>query len=217
MLPRPLLSQRFPHSSSLAAFLCLLLLSGAGCTRIKKLMYEGFKRDEWQQPARVIEQLELKLGDEVVDIGAGSGYFSLRLSRAVGPKGTIYALDIDGAMLGELEARAASRNQKNIKTIRVKGEGPGLPPGAYDLIFLCNTYHHLENRVEYFADLRNHLKPEGRIAVVEFRPEGWLHKTFGHATPKTTIVRELAEAGFRIEKDLNFLPRQSFQVFIDAE
>lgn len=214
MIPKPSRPRPFPRFGYLAVFLCLLLVSGAGCTRVKKLMYEGFKRDEWQQPARVIEELELKEGDEVADIGAGSGYFSLWLSRAVGSEGTVYALDIDGEMLGQLEARAAGRNQKNIKTVRVQGEGPGLPPRPFDLIFLCNTYHHLENRVEYFADLRNHLKPEGRIAVVEFRPEGWLHKTFGHATSKTTIARELAEAGFRVDKDLNFLPRQNYQIFV---
>lgn len=191
-----------------------LLLGGPGCHRIKKLMYEGFKRDEWQQPAQVIEALELKAGGEVADIGSGTGYFTLRLARTVGAGGVVYALDVDGDMLTELEARAESRNLKNIQTVLVRGKGPGLPAVPLDLIFVCNTYHHLDDRIEYFADLRNHLKPDGRIAIVEFRPEGWLHKTFGHATAQTTIAEEMSKAGYRVEKDLDFLPRQSFQIFV---
>jgi predicted methyltransferase len=201
---------RFP---ALLLLLCYSLAT-ANCTRIKTLMYEGFERDRWQMPREVIQELELKSGDIVADIGAGSGYFTLPLAGAVEPEGVVYALDIDGDMLEKVEARARERQYENIKTVRVRGKSPGLPPISFDLLFFCNTYHHLSERTEYFADLRNHLKIGGRIAIIEFKPEGWQHALIGHATEKATILEEMKTAGFRLERASDILPRQNFLIFV---
>ena len=200
---------RFP------AFLLVLTccFTANTCTRIKTLMYEGFERDRWQMPREVINELKLESGDIVADVGAGSGYFTLPLAGAVEPKGLVYALDIDGAMLEKVEARAQERQYENIKTVRVRGKSPGLPPIPFDLIFFCNTYHHLSERTEYFADLRNHLKNDGRVVIVEFKPEGWQHALIGHATDKATILEEMKTAGFRLERESDILPRQNFLFF----
>ncbi len=197
-----------------ALVLCVLTLGlFSGCTRVKKLIHEGFNRDEWQKPSEVIAHLDLKTGNMIGEIRAGSGYFTLPLSRAVGPEGRVYALDTDGQALTELEARAKSRQLKNIETVRVVGAEPGLPPVALDLIFICNAYAGLENREQYFADLRNHLKPKGRVVIVEFNPEGFFSDLLSEPIEKKTIAGELAKAGFRLEQDLDFLSRQSFQSF----
>lgn len=200
----------------LSRILFVLLLAPAasgGCARVERLLFEGFNRDKWQMPSRVIAELDLRPGQAVADLGSGPGYFTMLLAQAVGPEGRVIALDVDGDSLSELEARAGARNLKNIQTVRVRGTDPGLPPRAFDLIFICNTYYLLKHPVKYFADLRNHLAPRGRIAVLEFRPDDWRFRWFGNATPGPIIVEELRQAGYRVEKNFDFLPRQTFVIF----
>jgi len=84
-----------------------------------------------------------------------------------------------------------------------------------DLIFTSDTFHHLPPQGRYFASLRRHLAPGGRVAIIEFEPAraGWFARTFGHATPKARIVASLASAGYRLAADHDFLARQSFLIF----
>jgi predicted methyltransferase len=184
----------------------LVLLSG--CGSLKRCAYEGIDRDEWQQPARVIADLALAPGAKVADLGAGGGYFTFPLAAAVGPRGLVYAVDIDEGMNAFVLREARERGLANVRTVLAAEDDPRLPEPV-DLFFTSNTYHHLADRAAYFRRVReHHLAPGGRVAVIEFRPN-----VTSHATSRETIEAEMAAAGFRLEKSFDYLERQHFLVF----
>ncbi len=127
------------------------------------------ERDEYQQPDKVIEALGLKPGMVVADVGAGSGYFTRRLAKAVGNTGQVIAVDVEQKMLDynkqELEKLGIA---DRAKFILAKPDDPSLSENAVDLVFLCNVYHHIENQVDYFAKTKSALTPNGRVAIVDF-------------------------------------------------
>jgi arsenite methyltransferase len=179
---------------------------------LKRFAYSGFGRDRWQQPDRVVAELGLRPGDRVADIGAGGGYFTFRLARAVGPTGVVYAVDTDRDLPQALAAEAAGQGLANVVAVRADPDDPGLPEPV-DLGFLVNAYHHLPDRQAWFARLAGQVKPGGRVAVVEARPSAGLLRVFGHATPPGTIRSEVEAAGWAVVAEHAFLPRQSFLVF----
>jgi arsenite methyltransferase len=193
------------------ALVALALL--CACTSAKRFAYEGVGRDEWQKPEEVVRALELKPGDRVADLGAGSGYFTFRLARAVGPAGKVYAVDIDPDMIAYLGERAKSENATNVEIVTAKPDDPGLAPGSVDLIFTSDAYHHIDNRVAYFASVARVLRPGGRIAILDFNGSGWAVRMSGHYTPEETVKSEMARAGYRLVKEARFLEKQSFLVF----
>ncbi len=198
--------------------LLLALVAALGWTfraDLKRLAYEGGDRDEWQQPERVIAALTLAPGDHVADIGAGGGYFTFRLARAIGPGGKVYAVDIDPDMVRYLADRAAEEGLQYVEAVFAEPDDPRLPENGVDLIFLCNTYHHLSNRTNYFRRLRRCLRSRpqraGRIAIVEYAQSGgWFSD---HSTDAETILSELEAAGYRLTHRFEFLDRQHFMVF----
>jgi arsenite methyltransferase len=193
-----------------AALAALVLL--AGCTALKKWAYEGFGRDGWQQPEKVVESLAIKPGDRVADLGSGGGYFTFRLSQAVGPTGKVYAVDVDKDLLEDLAERAKKDGYGNVEKTLAKYDDPSLPESV-DLIFTSNVYHHIDARAKYFADAAKYLRPGGRIAIVDFNGKHWSATFIGHTTPVEVIKKEMDEAGFRLEREFDFLDRQSFLVF----
>ena len=198
---------RTTSSAVIAAFL-------SACTSLKRFSYEGFDRDAWQHPAEVVAALALPPGARVADLGAGGGYFTFRLAQAVGPEGRVYAVDVDRDMIDYLRARAADEGAANVQTIEAAAEDPLLPGGTIDLVFTCNTYHHLPDRVAYLQRLRPALAPGGRVAVIDYTSHGsWFAWLFGHGTPPEEIRAEFAAAGYHVVATHGFLPRQSFQVF----
>jgi ubiquinone/menaquinone biosynthesis C-methylase UbiE len=190
---------------------CLL---AAGCAQLKQCAYAGINRDEWQQPERVIAALNLQPGDVVADLGSGGGYFTFRLAEAVGPTGKVYAVDIDRDMVDLIARRATEEGRRNIEVILAKPEDPSLPKASLDLVFTSNTYHHIKNRVAYFANLRQCLLPDGRVAIVEFDRRGWLEGLLRHYTPSEFISREMEQAGYNLQHEFDFLDRQSFLIFV---
>ena len=167
-------------------------------------------RDTWQMPSRVIEALALKPGMKVADIGAGTGYFSMRLAKTPGV--SVYAVDIEPKMVDYLTKRAAGEHAKNVTAVLAGAASPNLPE-AVDVILVVDTYHHLPDRPSYFRNLRKSLKPGGRIAIVDFRkdaPEGPpVHFRF---TPQQ-IADEMKQAGYQLHASHDFLPRQHFLIF----
>lgn len=167
-------------------------------------------RDKWQMPSRVIEALGLKPGMKVADIGAGTGYFSMRLAKTPGV--SVFAADIEPKMVDYLKNRAASEHAANVSAVLASATSPNLPEPV-DVIVVVDTYHHLPNRPAYFRDLRKSLRPGGRIAIVDFRkeaPEGPpVHFRF---TPQQ-IEDEMKAAGYQLERSHDFLPRQHFLIF----
>lgn len=194
------------------ALLCALLLQ-AGCTaEMKARAYAGDDRDSWQQPERVIEMLGLSPGQTVADVGSGGGYFTFRLSDAVGDTGRVYAVDIDAEMNERLERLASEYGARNIVTVLADYDDPKIP-ATVDLIFTSNTYHHIEERIAYFQRAAGYLKPKGRLAVLEYKRRGFLQYFLGHATEDDIIVSELEQAGYTLLAKHEFLEQQSFLIF----
>jgi arsenite methyltransferase len=166
------------------------------------------------KPDEVVNALELQRGQKVADIGAGGGYFTLRFAEIVGADGRVFAVDVTQDFLDFIQNSAKEKGLSNVETVLAAKNGADLPEKSFDLIFIRNASHHLPDRAEYFRKLKAALKPEGRIAVVEYRGGSFsFHGLFGHYVPKETIIEEMEQAGFQLEKDLSFLPEQSFTIF----
>ena len=178
-------------------------------------------RDLWQQPSAVIEMLEIAPGNRVADIGAGDGYFIPYLSDAVGPEGTVYAVDVDPEKIGDLEMLVENRQLANVKVVLASYDDPALPDGEIDLVFLCNTYHHIEKRSEYFSRVRADLTYTGRVAVLEPNEDATgivsLFTDEGHTSSAPRVRAEMTEAGYRTTASYDFLTSQIFEVFAAKE
>jgi len=188
-----------------ASMSAAVLLSGCGA--LKRFAYEGFGRDARQKPDEVIALLGIRAGDRVADLGAGGGYFTFRLADAVGAEGRVYAVDVDRDMIRYLRRRAAEQGYANVEVVHAEPDAPGLPEGEIDLLFTCNTYHHLADRVRYVEAVLDALEPAGRVAIVE-------HDGGKYATPRQVILDEMSRAGYRLEADHAILEEQSFLVFV---
>lgn len=192
-------------------FLAGLLFTG--CAGLKQCAYRGVNRDQWQQPEKVIAALQIRPGDHIADLGAGGGYFTFKLANAVGPTGKVYAVDIDREMTDLIAEQARKDSVQNVVTIVAKADDPMLPESGVDLVFTSNTYHHLGNRVAYFANLRKYLRPGGKIAIIDFDRRAWIEGLLRHYTPSEFIKREMEQAGYMLQQELHFLDRQSFMIF----
>ena len=167
------------------------------------------------KPDQILETLALRPGQNVADIGAGGGYFSLRFADAVGRKGKVYAVDVNPGFLEFVKDSATKKGVNNVETILAAEDRVTLPKKTLNLIFVRNAYHHLPSRAEYFRNLKGLLKPGGRVAIVEYKRGGRFNfrRIFGHYVPKENIVKEMEEAGYRLKSDINLLLKQSFTIF----
>ena len=181
----------------------------------KAKMFNKKASDPKSKPDQILETLALQPGQNIADIGAGGGYFSLRFADAVGRGGKVYAVDTNPEFLEFIGNSAVEKGLNNVKTVLATEGKLILPEKSLDFVFVRNAYHHLPNRVEYFRNLTGLLKPEGKIVIIEYKRGGLFsfHRIFGHYVPKETIVEEMEEAGYRLEKDSDFLPKQSFTIF----
>ncbi len=156
-------------------------------------------------------------GDSVADIGAGGGYFTFRFAKAVGLTGEVYAVDVDPDMLDYLRDRARNEGWGNVQVVAGRKNDPLLPENRIDLVFLCNVFHHLENRAAYFSRVKGYLRPGGRVAIVDFKQKARWQRWSGHAVERSKILSEMQAAGFRLREEYDFLPEQHFLVFVKTE
>ncbi|MCP5245985.1 MAG: methyltransferase domain-containing protein [Burkholderiales bacterium] len=198
------------QQTSVMFIVCLWL---AGCTESVYQRMNDPARDGWQKPQVVITKLAIEPGSRVADLGAGGGYFAGFLAKAVGPKGTVYAVDINDDALDFINKEMKSRGITNVLPIRAEPNDPKLPE-LVDLVFSCNTYHHMKDRSAYFKSLSRYLKPNGRVAIVDFHPHGIFFGFLGHGTAKEDVRREMESAGYRLIADYDVIDRQHFQMFI---
>ena len=196
------------------SFLLVAAFLLPGCAAWKQCAYEGGDRDKWQKPDEVIAALDLSPGDRVADIGSGSGYFTRRLAPAVAPDGRVYAVDVDAEMNERLGKRLAEEGIGNVEIVLGDYADPKLPDGSIDLVFTSNTFHHIQDRPEYFRNLKKDLAPGGRVAIVDYDGrKGLFVRIIGHYTKKEDLLRDMQEAGYRIVKDHDQLDRQSFVIY----
>lgn len=178
--------------------------------------FDDPKRDEWQKPDEVIAALKLKDDAVVADIGAGTGYFTIRLAKKF-PGAKIIAVDVEPDMVTYLNKRAKDNGCQNVETVLAPVDGAPTLTIPADLLLVVDTYHHLGERSKYFSHLGKQLKPGGRLAIIDFKldsPEG---PPVEHRIQPEQIKTELAEAGFEETQAIDLLPNQFFLVFEQAK
>jgi ubiquinone/menaquinone biosynthesis C-methylase UbiE len=176
--------------------------------------FDAPSRAAWQQPDKVIATLALAPDAVVADIGAGTGYFTIRLARAV-HKGRVYAVDVEHTMLQYIERRAKHERLRNVHTVLATTRGLSLP-GAVDVALIVDTYHHIADRTAYLQRLSSQLRPGGRVVVIDFRPESERGPPRNAKLAKPVVVEEFRQAGYVLSHDHEFLPDQYFLEFTKA-
>ena len=186
--------------------------------RVFNPFYLGYldsaSRDAWQHPERVLDALALAPDAIVADVGAGSGYFTERIARRLDEGGLVYATDVQPEMLERLRERVADTGLENVVVVAARFDDPSLPQGCCDLALFSSVYKEIDARVAYMQKLRGVLRPGGRVAILEFRPDAR-----GPGTPRADrlpaerVIEELAAAGFALREQHDFLERQYFLVF----
>jgi ubiquinone/menaquinone biosynthesis C-methylase UbiE len=187
-------------------------------TMIRNPKAEMFNRkasDPKNKPDEVLKILGLQQRQKIADVGSGGGYFALRFAEIVGAEGRVFALDTNPKFLGFIQGSAKEKGLTNVETVLTEKDKPILREKSIDLVFMRNVCHHLSNRVEYFRLLKNTLKTNGRVAIIEYKSgrRFSFHRLFGHYVTKEKIIDEMKEAGYKLEKDEDFLPEQSFTLF----
>lgn len=176
-------------------------------------MLEDPKRDAYQKPHEVIAALDLKPGEVIADIGAGSGYFSFRFAHHVGP-GRVYAVDISPDMIVHMNRRIRDLGVTNLTTVLAAPDDPLLADASLDRVFICDTWHHVEKQGEYLAKLKKMLKPAGQLVMIDFQKrELPVGPPLEMKIARGDLVRQLETAGFQLLKEHTFLPYQYFLVF----
>jgi ubiquinone/menaquinone biosynthesis C-methylase UbiE len=179
---------------------------------------ESPERAAWQKPDEVVRELGVAAGEMVCEIGGGPGYFSLRLARAVGPMGRVFAVDAEPRMLDLLRRRMREQGVLNITPVLGLGDDPLVPDGMFDLVLMVNAFHHVHDRVAYLSRIARLLRPAGRFVNIDFHevalpvgppPE---HKLSRHA-----FLAAAHDAGLALAAEKDFLPYQYFVTMTRAE
>lgn len=177
-------------------------------------LLEGPDRDLWQLPDQIMDALGIAEGSVVADIGAGGGWFTIRLARRVGTNGIVYAEDIQRQMLEATGRRVAREGLRNVRTVLGTSEDPRLPAGALDGVLILDTYHELENPDALLRNIAKSLKPQGRVGVVDFKKDGLgPGPALEERVDAELIVRDAEGAGLKLLRRETFLPYQFMLVF----
>jgi predicted methyltransferase len=169
-------------------------------------------RREWQKPIEVLKMLGIRPGENVADLGAGTGYFTGLLSLEVGD-GRVYAVDVEKKLLDHIATREDVRHDVVVPVL-ARRDDPKLPEGAIDLLLTVNTWHHIDKRPRYLEHLDRALAPGGRLVLIDYR-EGDLPvgPPEEHRLPRDTVVQEFQDAGWTLVAESRMLPYQYYLVF----
>jgi ubiquinone/menaquinone biosynthesis C-methylase UbiE len=160
---------------------------------------EDPERLVWLPPADVLRALTLQIGQTVVDVGAGTGFFAVPLAHAIGPNGKVYAVDAQAQMLQWISAKIEKAGLTNIVLVHAEASATTLPPSSCDLYLTANVWHELEDRETVLTEAKRVLKPAGRIAILDWRPD--VERVAGppldHRIASDDVQDELRRSGFR--------------------
>jgi precorrin-6B methylase 2 len=172
------------------------------------------EREKEEQPAKLMKALKLKSGDVVADIGAGSGFFTFRLAQEVGPKGKVYAVDIQKEMIAVLRKRMQARKLTNVEPVLGTITDPKLPAASIDLILMVDVYHEFSHPYEMTEAMVKALKPGGRMVFVEYRLEDpRVPIKLVHKMTQKQVLKEMAIHPLRHVETIGVLPRQHIIIF----
>jgi len=174
---------------------------------------EDPKRDAYQKPHEVMEALGVKEGEVIADVGAGSGYFTVRLAHHVGKTGRVYAVDVSPDMIRHLHGRVRDMGLLNVSPILAPADDPLLPQPV-DRFMIVDVWHHVEDQAGYLAKIKERLEPGGQVIMIDF------HKRDLPVGPppamkiaREDLIRQMETHGFRLAREHTFLPYQYFLVF----
>jgi ubiquinone/menaquinone biosynthesis C-methylase UbiE len=176
-------------------------------------MLEGPDRDAWQRPDQIMDKLLIAEGSAVADLGAGGGWFTIRLANRVGPNGTVYAEDVQSQMIDAITRRTARAGLKQVKPVLGTASDPRLP-ALVDAVLIVDAYHEFEHPVVMLGNLAKALKPNGRIGIVEFKKDG-----LGPGPPMEErmdperVIDDAEAAGLKLLSRENFIRYMYMLVF----
>lgn len=175
-----------------------------------RAVFDDPARDAWQKPAELVRALGLRPGACVADVGAGTGYLSRYLAAAVGPTGTVLAIEVEPNLVTHLRTRAESEHTPNVTPVLGSTDNPRLPRGGVDVILFVDSYHHIDDRLAYLRRLQPALRPRGRIVIVDWhKRELPVGPDPGHKLAREHVVAEMTEAGYRLRDEYpDLLPYQ---------
>jgi len=177
-------------------------------------MLEDPKRDVYQKPGEVVAALALKPGEVVADIGAGSGYFAVRLAKEVGPGGRVYGVDVSPEMVVHLNRRLRDAGITNVQTILSAPDDPLLLDASVDRFFICDTWHHIDDQAKYLTLMKRMLRPGGQVVMIDFQKrELPVGPPLAMKIAREDLIKQMEGAGFRLAGEHTFLPYQYFLVF----
>jgi SAM-dependent methyltransferase len=175
---------------------------------------EGPDRDLWQKPDQVMDALGIADGTSVADLGAGGGWFTVRLARRVGPHGVVYAEDIQEQMLESIDRRVKREGLRNVRMVLGASDDPKLPKETLHAVLIVDVYHEVTQPVEFLRNVKASLTSQGRLGIVEFKrdgggPGGPMEERLDEAS----VVKFAEAAGFRLISRETFLPYQYLLIF----
>lgn len=172
-------------------------------------------REAWQKPDQVMDALHVAEGTVVADLGAGGGWFTVRLARRVGQNGRVYAVDVQRLMKEAIERRVQREGYTNVTTILGDSDDPRLPSdGRTDAVLIVDAFPEMENPVLVLQNVSRTLKPRGRIGIIDYRPgEGGPGPRAEDRVPPSVVVKDAAAAGLKLVEQHTFLPYQYFLIF----
>jgi SAM-dependent methyltransferase len=172
-------------------------------------IFDSPGRDKRLQIDRVMDILGIAAGKTVADIGAGSGWFTVRAARRVGEGGVVYAVDINPASIRYVDERVQKEKLHNVKTILGKANDPLLPAGAVDAVLLLKTYHEVAEPVALLQNLRVALRPGAKVGIIDRNGNGE-----DHGVGRDVVLHEAAEAGYRLLKEYDFVKGDKMDYFL---
>jgi ubiquinone/menaquinone biosynthesis C-methylase UbiE len=172
------------------------------------------RRDEWQQPDKVLDAIGVRPGMTIADVGAGDGYFTFKLAERVGSGGKVYATDIEERPLQVLKEKIREESASNVITILGSKDDPLLPPGQMDMVFMCHVLHVVIRHQDPFPFLDNvkrALKPKGTLVLVQWDAEKIGYDETDYRSKKT-LLDVVAKSDFRLVRAKTFLPRENIYI-----
>jgi len=183
-------------------------------------LLESPDRDIWQKPDQVMDALGIADGSKVADIGAGSGYFTIRLARRVGPNGVVWAEDVQPAMLEAIKRRVAkdvARDIRNVIAVKGTSSDPMLPASAIDAVLILDTYQEVDqdgNPLLFLQNVRKALRQGGRVGIIDYKKAAGGPGPDGPRPSPDAVIAVAEQAGLRLVKRESFLPFQFFLIFV---
>src|SRR5215471_8492085 len=175
-------------------------------------IFESPGREQRLQINRVMDTLGIAPGKGVADIGAGSGWFTVRAARRVGSAGTVYAVDINPEAIRYIENRMKQENLANVHTVLSTADDPRLPKASVDAVLILKTYHEIAQPVTLLGNLRPALKTGARVGIIDRNGNGE-----NHGVAKDVVIREANEAGFKLAEQYDFVKDDNMDYFLVFE